>query len=67
MSGDFQLIHLATGKRLTIAMDGTELRDTTPPEKIEYCDKCETYKPFHQGKYERADGLAILWFCEACI
>ena len=39
MSGDFEMINLKTGNRLTIQMDGTEIRDQVTPPAIEWCDK----------------------------
>ena len=67
MSGDFEMIKIATGERLIIQMDGTELRDIVPPPKIQYCDKCEKFKQATGGRFEGAQGLPVLWFCEACL
>ena len=64
--GEIEIINVNSGARRVIQMDGTELRDTVQPPKIEFCDKCETFKQALGGRFEESDGLPILWFCEAC-
>ena len=66
MSGDFQMIRLDTGDRLTIKMDGSEIRDSISPPIVEYCDKCNNPKEASNGSYETWQGLKVLWFCEVC-
>lgn len=66
MSGDLEIIRIDTGERRIIQMDGSEIRDTVPPPKIDFCDKCETFKSAMGGKYDYADGVPVLWYCEAC-
>ena len=66
MSGDFEIIQISNGLRRVIQMDGTEIRDFVPPPKIDFCDKCETFKSSLGGKYDYADGVPVLWYCEAC-
>jgi hypothetical protein len=34
MSGDFEMISIKTGDRLTIQMDGSELRDQVIPHRL---------------------------------
>lgn len=62
MSGDFEMINLQTGARLTIQMDGTELRDEVQPPAIEWCDKGEHYASKIDGRY--VDDK--LWICLEC-
>jgi hypothetical protein len=52
MSGDFELIDIKTGQRLTIAQDGSELRDVIDPPALEYCDKCQLQKIKMDGDAE---------------
>ena len=33
---------------------------------IDWCDKCEKWKPLHSGSYEKQDGMKIIWFCGEC-
>ena len=62
MSGNFEMINLKTGNRLTIQMDGTEIRDQVEPPLIEWCDKGEHFACKIDGKY--VDDK--LWICLAC-
>ena len=57
-------IEKPTGESLIIQIDGTEIRNE--PMKIDWCDKCERWKPLEFGRHEKADGLTILWFCGEC-
>ena len=58
-------IEYPDGQKVTIDADGNMIRESDPID-VEWCDKCESYKTFAKGAYEKADGLTILWFCEAC-
>ena len=62
MSGDFEMINLKTGNRLTIKMDGTEIRDQVQPPAIEWCDKGQHFGLKIDGSY--VDDK--LWICLAC-
>ena len=62
MSGDFEMINLKTGDRLTIQMDGTEIRDQVQPPAIEWCDKGQHYA----SKLGGTDVYDTLWICLAC-
>ena len=62
MSGDFEMINLKTGSRLTIQMDGTEIRDQVQPPAIEWCDKGQHFGLKIDGKY--VDDK--LWICLEC-
>jgi hypothetical protein len=66
MIGDFEMIRLDTGDRLTIKMDGSEIRDSIQPPAVEFCDKCHNTKNLVGGSYETWQGQKVLWFCEAC-
>jgi hypothetical protein len=65
MSGDLQIIKIATGERLTIAMDGSELRDQVSPPSIEWCDRGEHYANKINGSMT-GSGASELWICLDC-
>jgi hypothetical protein len=65
MSGDFEMINIKTGDRLTIAMDGSELRDNITPPSIEWCDKGEHYASKINGSMT-GTGASELWICLDC-
>lgn len=65
MSGDLEIIKIATGERLTIAMDGSELRDQVTPPAIEWCDKGEHYANKINGSMT-GSGASELWICLDC-
>ena len=58
-------IQKPSGESITIQIDGTIIKEQKPIE-IDWCDKCEKWQSLEAGRYEKADGLAILWFCEQC-
>jgi hypothetical protein len=62
MSGDFEMINLKTGNRLTIQMDGTEIRDQVIPPAIEWCDTGQHFACKIDGKY--IDDK--IWVCDNC-
>lgn len=63
--GSMEMINLNTGQKTTIEVDGTMIREENPI-KINWCDKCETWKPLEFGRYDGAQGLTMLWFCGGC-
>ena len=65
MSGDFEMIRIATGERTIIQMDGTELRDQVNPPSIEWCDKGEHFANRLHGGYT-GEGPSMLWICLQC-
>lgn len=65
LMGEMQIIKLDTGERTTYQIDGTVIKEQEPL-KIDWCDKCEKWKDMEFGRYEKADGLTILWFCAEC-
>jgi hypothetical protein len=64
--GDLEIIKIATGERTRFMVDGSVVKDEIEPPKIDWCDRCETFKRFDGGRYEYVDGLAALWICELC-
>ena len=58
-------IQKPNGEAITIFEDGTELREQKPLE-IDWCDKCDQWKPLTGGEMTRYNGLDIIWLCEAC-
>jgi hypothetical protein len=60
--GEVEIIKIATGERLTIAMDGSELRDQVPAPSIEWCDTGQHYASKLGGR----DVYDTLWICAAC-
>ena len=65
MSGDFEMIKIATGERTIIGMDGSELRDQVNPPSIEWCDKGEHFSNRLHGGYT-GEGPSMLWICLEC-
>jgi hypothetical protein len=63
--GELQMTKIATGERTIFKIDGTIERDIVPIQ-IDWCDKCSTWKSMEFGRYEEANGLRILWFCQDC-
>lgn len=64
--GDMEMIKLNTGERTIYKADGSVIKDEVDPPKVEWCDKCETFKRFDGGRFETVMGLPELWFCESC-
>lgn len=59
---ELEIIKIATGKRLTIALDGSELRDQIDPPQTEWCDRGQ-----HQAiKLGGRDDYGMLWVCAGC-
>ena len=63
--GEMQIIKLNSGEKTTYQIDGTVIKEQTPVS-INWCDKCETWKPLEFGRYDGAQGLTMLWFCLEC-
>jgi hypothetical protein len=59
---DLEIINIKTGDRLTIATDGSELRDQVSPPSIEWCDKGQHYA----SKLGGQDVYDSLWICLPC-
>ena len=63
---DMEMIRIATGERTRFMSDGSVLKDQVDPPKIEWCDRCETFKRFDGGRYDTVMGSPELWYCELC-
>ena len=63
---DMEMIKIATGERTRFMIDGSVLKDQVDPPKIEWCDRCETFKRFDGGRYDTVMGSPELWYCELC-
>ena len=63
--GELQMIKLSSGEKTTIQIDGTVIKEQNPV-KINWCDKCEKWKPLEFGRYDGSHGLTMLWFCLEC-
>ena len=55
----------ASGESTTFHIDGTVTKEVQPLQ-IDWCDKCEKWQPLTDGRFEKHDGLTILWFCREC-
>lgn len=66
LMADMEMIKIATGERTRFMQDGTVVKDQIEPPKIEWCDRCETFKRFDGGRYDYVMGSPELWYCEAC-
>jgi hypothetical protein len=64
--GDLEIIKIATGERITMQVDGSVIKDQVEPPKLEWCDKCQSWKPIEFGRYDGAQGLTMLWVCLEC-
>lgn len=63
--GEMQIIKVDTGDKTTFAIDGSIIKEQNPI-KINWCDQCEMWKPLEFGRYDGADGLAMIWLCMEC-
>ena len=63
--GEMEIIKLNTGQKTTYKIDGTVIKEQSPIS-INWCDKCESWKPLEFGRYDGAQGLTMLWICQEC-
>lgn len=63
--GEMEMINLKSGQKTTFKIDGTVIKEQNPIQ-IDWCDKCERWKPLEFGRYEGSQGLTMLWFCMEC-
>lgn len=63
--GDMEMIKLSTGEKTTFKRDGSVIRETTPLS-IDWCDRCQMWKPLEFGRYVTVDGLHLIWECMDC-
>ena len=63
--GEMEIIKLNTGEKTTFVIDGTIIKEQSPIE-INWCDKCDKWKPKDFGRYDGAQGLDMIWLCAEC-
>jgi hypothetical protein len=66
LMGSIEFIKLNTGERTTIKHDGSIEKDQVEIPKIEWCDRCQSWKSFDFGRYDFVMGSAELWYCMEC-
>ena len=66
LMGDMEMIRIATGERTRFMADGSVIKDQVTPPKIEWCDRCETFKSAEFGRYDFVMGSPELWYCMEC-
>ena len=62
--GEMQIIK-PNGEKITFAIDGTIVKEQESG-LIDWCDKCEKWKPLDFGRYDGAQGLSMIWICLEC-
>jgi hypothetical protein len=62
---EMEMININTGEKTIFQIDGTVIKEQSEI-KINWCDKCEKWKPLDFGRYEGAQGLTMLWVCMEC-
>ena len=58
-------IQKQNGETTTFQIDGTVIKEQKPLE-IDWCDKCEQWKPLSGGHMVANKGLALIWICQEC-
>lgn len=62
---EMEMTNLNTGEKTTFQIDGTVIKEQSEIS-INWCDKCEKWKPLEFGRYDGAQGLTMLWVCMEC-
>lgn len=62
---ELEMININTGEKTTFQIDGTIIKEQSEVS-INWCDRCEKWKPLEFGRYEGAQGLTMLWICMEC-
>ena len=65
LMGELNITRLDTGEKTTFQIDGTVIKEQTEVS-INWCDKCEKWKPLEFGRYDGAQGLSMIWVCMEC-
>jgi hypothetical protein len=63
--GEMKMTRLSTGEQTTFKIDGTVIKEQNPIS-IDWCDKCERWKPLEFGRYDGSQGLTMIWLCQEC-
>ena len=63
--GDMEMIKIATGEKTVLKADGTIIKEPNPVS-IEWCDRCEIWKPLAFGRYITNLGEHLIWECGDC-
>ena len=63
--GDMEMIKIATGEKTVFKADGTVVHEPNPIS-IEWCDRCEIWKPLAFGRYVTNLGEHLIWECGDC-
>jgi hypothetical protein len=63
--GEMKMTKLSTGEQTTFKIDGTVIKEQNPIS-IDWCDKCERWKPLEFGRYDGSQGLTMIWLCQEC-
>ena len=58
-------IQKTNGETTTFQIDGTVIKEQQPLQ-IDWCDKCEQWKPLSGGHMVANKGLALIWICQEC-
>ena len=62
---EMEMININTGQKTTFQVDGTVIKEQSEIS-IDWCDKCEKWKPKEFGRYDGAQGLSMIWICMEC-
>jgi hypothetical protein len=63
--GEMKMTRISTGEQTTFKIDGTVIKEQNPIS-IDWCDKCERWKPLEFGRYDGSQGLTMIWLCQEC-
>ena len=63
--GDMEMIKIATRAKTVFKADGTVVHEPNPIS-IEWCDRCEIWKPLAFGRYVTNQGEHLIWECGDC-
>jgi hypothetical protein len=66
LMGDMEFIKLDTGERTRFMADGTVIKDQVDPPKIDWCDRCQSWKSVEFGRFDYVMGSPELWYCMEC-
>ena len=63
--GEMKMTNINTGQETTFKIDGSIVKEPKPIS-IDWCDKCEKWKPLEFGRYDGSQGLTMIWLCMEC-